>query len=179
MAFKPTKEWLDQSVMQGPIPGEVFTTELGSNPMERPPVYTKPTPALLALFESISTPKTMRKVLNLIDSGVPLDVVVSSIMEHFVGEGVTTPQNAMAIAPAFTVMVMRMAGAAGVEITLSTDDEDDELELDPDELEQLGSKDNLNVDKAAHVAEISKEELSELPTTDKGIGLMQKPEGLM
>lgn len=180
MAFKVTPEWMMQAEFDAPIPGEILTTRLGSNPMERPPMYPDPKVALQVLFKSMQEEVPLRKLMNMLAAGVPLDIVASSVLENFVGEGGTTPQAAMTMAPAFTAGMMRMAAAAEIDIVLSTDDDPEEEGPDPEELALFTQIDRPKEEnKAANAIEKSAEELSDLPKSEKGIGFMQNIEGLV
>lgn len=169
------EDFFEQAQYERPIAGEALTRPPKRYPMERPPLYPDPAEALDKVFDMLATPTMTRQMLNMLDSGVPLDLLVASMLDNFVGEGATTPQAAITMSPALTTMVMRMAEAGKVQFRLSTDDRIDEI--DPSELHAFDLRNAGKVDKAQRVSEISKDELSALPSTDKG--LLSKPEELV
>ncbi len=165
---------------QKPVAGQTFTNQMGKFPFDRPPEHTDPAEALAVIFERLSSPKTASKTLNAMESGVPVDLIVSTVGKSMIGEGFAHPATVTQMIPSITVMFMRMADAADIKPILSSDfagEEGvriDESDLDIERLKQRGGLSNNKINKATDALESSTEELSNLST-----GLVARPEGVV
>lgn len=167
------EEFIKQSQFDAEIPGESFTQSVGSNPMERPPQIADAEEALLKTFESLSDKKNIRQMLSLLESNMPIDTLVGSTLKGMVGEGIISPQAAIVMVPAMTVMMSRMAEAAGIDFKMSLE-EDDPVTIEEVEMQKLKE---INLDSVSSVNEQSSGELAALPTTE--VGLMKSPKELI
>lgn len=177
--FKPTDmtEYMRANRVDGPIPGQVFTSNLKGMPMDRPPQEVDPKNFIHKFIKILSKPKTIKRVISLIDVGTPIDILASQMLSGMVREGITTPQVALLAAPAVVTMIGRMGEAANLEIKVSNEGSEDL----PDDFDRmifkLKQSRSDKLDEIQKVAEISTEELSDLPMTEGG--LMKKPEELI
>lgn len=162
-----------------PVAGQAFTSKMGSMPFERPAEHTNPAEALAVFFERLSSPAITSKTINMMEAGIPVDLIVTGLSESMAGEGFAHPMTVMQMVPAMTVMLMRMADAAGVKPMLTSDfageagRQIDDSDLDIARLKASGGF-HGKTNKAVDVEEKSKKELSELST-----GLVARPEGVV
>lgn len=167
------EQFIMQSQFDATIPGESLAQPIGSNPMERPPQIADAEEALIKTFESLSDKKSIRQMLSLLESNIPIDSLVSMTLKGMVGEGVISPQAAVVMVPAMTVMMVRMADAAGINFKISLEEEDP-ITIEEVEIEKLKE---LNLENVSAVNEQSSGELAALPNTESG--LMIQPEELI
>lgn len=171
-------EFMKQRKFTAAIPGQSMTIRPKSLPYDRPPAFPKADELLSKVFDGLMEPKRARDMLALLEGGMPVDTLAASMMSHFVGEGITTPQAGMIALPATAVMMMRMADAAEIDFVPTAEDIRKDS-FSPAEIfgaEQKVSKDRL-AGKAIKEIERSSKELSNLPTTEAG--LLKKPEELI
>lgn len=167
------QDFVRQARFDKAIPGESFTQPVGSNPMERPPQIADAEEALVKTFESLSDKKNIRQMLNLLESNIPVDTLVSATLKSMVGEGIVSPQAAVVMVPAMTVMIVRMADAAGINFKMTLD-EDDPVTIEEVEMQKLKE---ISLENVSDVNEQSSGELAALPTTEAG--LMKEPKELI
>ena len=169
-------DFINESLMSGPIPGQVFTTQPKSLPIDRPAEIVDAEQLLSKVLKSFAKPRKRRQIISMLDIGTPVDSLASTILSTMVMEGETSPQAAMVSTPAVMIALIRMADAAGVTPKLSGEDRQEPLDEVDRFLAKAQERGN-NEDKVTTVAEQSLQDLPELPNTEKG--LMTRPEGLM
>lgn len=123
-----------QEPFAAPTPGESLTNERGKNPMEKPPKYTDPEEVYLKLTTNFSQPETREKTLELLAAGIPLEILINTIVKQAAYSGAVTPDVSEILKPALTVFFVDMAQKEGIEIKVFADSEEDmqqeELEKD-------------------------------------------------
>ena len=102
-----------------PIPGQSLTDEPQNYPWEHPPKYTDFMEASTFIWDRLHNRPNTRRVLALINNGVPIESLVSvTIFSGFVN-GLWNPDLALMLAPTVTQMYISLAQAGGLEnITL-------------------------------------------------------------
>jgi len=105
---------LTRQEIENVVPGESMTKPKGALPFEQPALTANPEAAIQMIFEGVTEPKSARKLLDTIESGVPTDVIVDSMAMMLNGEGVVSPQAIGSIIPAMLALVENLADAAGV-----------------------------------------------------------------
>ena len=76
------------SLLEGPIPGESLTAEPGNAPWENPPMYADPMDALDFYLERLGDPEAQEELLDMLDVGIPIDVVGGSLLSKGVMQGI-------------------------------------------------------------------------------------------
>ena len=106
---------LSNEFMDGPIPGESLTKELGGEPHERPPMYTDPEEVYDFLVEKITSDKVMEKISVSVQLGVPAELVVRAIT--FVGwaEGYYSIDNMMLVLGPITELTFAILDKSGID----------------------------------------------------------------
>jgi hypothetical protein len=102
-----------------PIPGQSLTDEPQNYPWEHPPKYTDFMEASTFIWDRLHNRPNTRRVLALINNGVPIESLVRvTIFSGFVN-GLWNPDLALMLAPTVTQMYISLAQAGGLEnITL-------------------------------------------------------------
>lgn len=141
--------------LDGPIPGQSLTRELGNAPWEQPPLYAKPEAALANHLKQLSKGNRMDDLLFLVGQGFPISTFVDSLLTTSVMEGYHTADVSQLIAPVLHTYIKEAAQSAGVSYT----------EWDgptPEEVDKQRFKQRLNIkfgaslpDKAPLVEEAS------------------------
>lgn len=169
---------LDQYLMNGSLPGEALTGAPGALPFERPAAETNPSRILDKVFNSIMQPKTAARFLGLMKGGVPIDAVSTSLVHFLANEG-KIPVTALPILlPPVTVMLFRMAEAAGIDpVVSSSQGENLDVEDIDIAIHKMISQNDLQ--KAIDANAMSQDDLTGLEETDKGMALLEEPEGLL
>lgn len=67
-------------VFGGPIPGESLTREKGNSTWEQPPQFTRVDQAFKYYVELLEEDDYLEDVLTVLDSGLPLDLFVDSLL---------------------------------------------------------------------------------------------------
>lgn len=98
-----------------PIPGMSLTRQPGNAPYEQPPLYTTPEEALGFYFQKLDDEEVLDDILFALDSGVPLESLVTSMTSVGVMEGYHSIDNKILIAPPLHEYIASLADAAGIE----------------------------------------------------------------
>jgi|TARA_R110002012_G_scaffold319178_2_gene538990 hypothetical protein len=84
----------------GAIPGESWTREFGSLPMDKPPMTVNPEEAYRSLEEVLDNPSTQRDITKLIKTGLSIETLINSFVTEGVSKGVFNPDVAELVKPA-------------------------------------------------------------------------------
>jgi hypothetical protein len=145
-----------------PIPGEAWQHKPGSMAYDRPPKYAGLDEALNNAFDKLRRPKVTKRMLNLLEVGMPIDKLIVVWLTKEFGDGTYGAPVLMQMVAPMTVMMWRMAEAAGIEPTTS-DDKRHRSEPDFDPSDMLAAKsrfDGAKTERADRANTISREELS-------------------
>lgn len=96
------------------IPGMGLTVEKGSVPWERPPMTTKPEEVWDHYTEKLSGDR-LRGVFNLLEQGLPIQILVETMTTMGTMKGVHTVHLGMAMKPLLHEYISNLADAAGIE----------------------------------------------------------------
>jgi hypothetical protein len=102
--------------LDGPIPGQSLTREVGNSPWEQPPLYADNQQALTWHMNNIGKEKNMDQLLFLLDQGFPLSTFVDSLTTTAVMNGYHTVDTSTLISPVLHEYIKEVAGAAGVNL---------------------------------------------------------------
>jgi hypothetical protein len=167
----------------GPIPGASLTHELGSQPDEKPPMFSDPADAYEDIATRLVQEESVKRISVAAELGVPMEIIARSIVFAGWAKGRYTIDTMYLIfGPVFEV-IMSMLDAANVEyVDLAERAEDESLNKMMDMLEKrkdfIGetvsgtSKGDDDEPVEEDTEEELEEEESEVPTG----GLMGRPE---
>ena len=148
--------------LDAPIPGQSLTAPLGDRPWQKPARFSQPDVALAFYVDRITKEERANNMLDILENGVPVDVLVDIMQQGGVMEGVHSLDTGIIIAPALVEVISSMADNVGIEYTKFS----------------TGTK-----DKSATSAEIvfatKDEPQAEMPEIEIEEDMEEEPKGLM
>ena len=78
----------------GSMPGESFTREFGSLPMDKPPVTADPIEAFKSTSGMLNDESTQRDICKLVKAGLSVETIVNTLSTQGVSEGMFNPDVA-------------------------------------------------------------------------------------
>jgi len=148
--------------LDAPIPGQSLTAPLGDRPWQKPARFSQPDVALAFYVDRITKEERANNMLDILENGVPVDVLVDIMQQGGVMEGVHSLDTGIIIAPALVEVISSMADNVGIEYTKFS----------------TGTK-----DKSATSAEIvfatKDEPQAEVPEIEIEEDMEEEPKGLM
>ncbi len=146
--------------IDGPIGGESWRFAPRTMPWDRPARFSETNAALKFMFKRLQTPKLTKQYLNLLEAGMPIDMVVQGIlMQGFMNGTFQAPVLMNMVGP-LTVILWRMAESAGIRPITLADKQQAGADFDP--LDMLAAEariQNNTADKAIGANEKSQNEL--------------------
>jgi hypothetical protein len=151
--------------LERPMGGEAWTVAPPATmPWDRPPQFAEVPVGLGKLFDTIKSPKMSRKLINLLDAGIPIDILAEGVLSQGLGQGHFGATGLMGMIGPTIVIMSRMADEVGITPRYSTDPSEKRIDFEPDELFLAGKNFNNGRDNeamnAGRVATISSDELS-------------------
>jgi len=121
-----------------PIPGESLTSSPDMpKAWERPPQYTDPDDAMEAIYMELTGEDALRKLINIINDGTPLDEIAQVVLYKGYTEGkFTTDLMVMLIEPTLYLLIAIADYAEIKDYTLYNEEVQDEedTQLPPDDI---------------------------------------------
>ena len=102
-------------LLDGPIPGQNLTAELGSRPWQTPPQFTTVEEALDYYIPRLQADEVTEQLLDVSEMGVPVTTVANTMQLASVMEGKHSVDVGMLVLPVLIEMLMLIADTAGVE----------------------------------------------------------------
>jgi hypothetical protein len=132
----PTKDGQKQAFQQFdlPIPGQSLTQEPGNSKYEQPPQYVHLEDFTDSMFNSMTKPTTRKNMLRLLDSGVPVSLILKPLILQAVNEGkINMDLAVMALRPLATI-IAGFGYHAGINVVMT--DKKEDIGIDPRPLEK-------------------------------------------
>lgn len=107
---------------EGPIPGQSLTAEPGNAPWEKPSKYSDPMDALEMYMEKLGDESVLDDILDMLDIGIPISTVVSSMLSTGVMDGMHTVDVKLILAPLLMAQIKTLADVSGVDYKMTMDD---------------------------------------------------------
>ena len=120
MAFKKTD-------LNGPIPGENFTSDTRNYPWHRPPEYDDLNDAILYSFKYLTKPRAASSLLAFLDNGYTIVEATTAYLISGIGSGKWTLDYALLMAGPIARIMELMAEAYDVDYELGLPNIEDEL----------------------------------------------------
>tara|TARA_Y100000768_G_C23969205_1_gene679589 strand:- start:483 stop:1073 length:591 start_codon:yes stop_codon:yes gene_type:complete len=142
-----------------PSPGESLVVEPKSRPYERPAEMSKLSEVIDFYISRITSDEVIDNTIEMLDMGVPIEVLVESMTTFFVMQGKHSMDNKMLISPVLHEYVRMLGNQAGVQVVDG---------LNPDSQPQ---------EDATHLAEKVRMEIEKVAETeedDEGVDLMRQ-----
>lgn len=149
-----------KELIDGPISGEAWQNAPRTMPWDRPPQYANLDEALDYTFRRLRNPIVSKKFLNLMEAGLPIDMLVAMFLKYGFMQGKYGAPIMAQMVPPLTVIMWRMAETAGVQPKLSTDKDIAPVDFDPADMMAAEKRvSNNKSDKAIKANEMSDKEL--------------------
>ena len=153
-----------------PVPGESLTASPATKqPWENPPVYTEQDKAMEAIYMEITIEDSLRKLINIINDGIPLDEIAQVILYKGYTEGKFSPDLMLVLIEPTIYLLIAIADYADIkDYTLYNEETDDpNTEIPEDDITPF------NIDEDEGVKEEKRK-----PTKESlGESLLSKVEG--
>lgn len=107
-------------ILNAPIPGQSWANAPGNMPWDRPPRFADVNEGLIYLFKRLRQPETSKQLLNLMDAGMPVDMLAEGILMLGFQNGTYGAPALIPMVGPLNVMLIRMAEMAGIEPKVST-----------------------------------------------------------
>ena len=131
-----------------PIPGQGLTDEPGNYPWEHPPQFPEIEDAADFIYERLSNPKQLKRLLTMMRIGVPIEALVKVITFSGFLEGKFTVDVARLLEPIVAMQIMSKAQVAEIPAKINLEDtEDTEFYKDMAKVKKSIDLDNLPMDK--------------------------------
>ena len=131
-----------------PIPGQGLTDEPGNYPWEHPPQFPEIEDAADFIYDRLSDPKQLKRLLTMMRIGVPIEALVKVITFSGFLEGKFTVDVARLLEPIVAMQIMSKAQVAEVPAKITLEDtEDTEFYKDMAKVKKSIDLDNLPMDK--------------------------------
>lgn len=102
-------------LLDGPIPGQNLTAELGSRPWQTPPQFTTVEEALDYYIPRLQADEVTEQLLDVLEMGIPITTVANTMQLASVMEGKHSVDVGMLVLPVLIEMIMLIADTAGIE----------------------------------------------------------------
>lgn len=114
---------LPQISHDGPIAGQSLTAEVNARPWQNPPQFSTVDEAIENYMPKLLDPNFTPKLLEVIESGVPLTTIANSMQLGGVMEGLHTIDVGVLITPVLIEMMGLIADDAGIEYKIGVEEE--------------------------------------------------------
>lgn len=102
-------------LLDGPIPGQNLTAELGARPWQTPPQFATVEDALDYYIPRLQSDEVTGPLLDVLEMGVPVTTIANTMQLASVMEGKHSVDVGMLILPVLMEMIMLIADTAGIE----------------------------------------------------------------
>lgn len=104
-----------QNFLDGPIPGQSLTAELGNRPWQNPPQYTTVEEALEFYIPRLVEPAFVGDLINVMETGVPLTTIANAMQLGGVMQGHHTVDVGVLVIPVLIEMMAYLGDDAGIQ----------------------------------------------------------------
>jgi len=104
----------NEPMLDGPIPGESLTAELGSFPWQSPPQYANVDDVIDYYMSRMSQEDFMVQLVDVLEMGTPVSALANTIQLSGVMQGLHTIDSGILVMPVIMEMIMMLGDAAGV-----------------------------------------------------------------
>lgn len=100
--------------IDGPIPGQSLTFEVGNRPWQNPPQYTSVEQALEYYIPRLMEPEFVDELINVMDMGVPLTTIANAMQVGGVMQGLHTIDIGVLVIPVLIEMMAYIGDSADI-----------------------------------------------------------------
>ena len=112
---------LQAPILDGPIPGQSLTSELGNRPWQQPPQYTTVEEAIEFYIKRLVDPNFVPELMNVIEMGVPLTTIANAMQVGGVMQGLHTIDVGILVMPVIIEMMAYMAEQEEIDYLTGTE----------------------------------------------------------
>lgn len=112
-------ENMQHNPFDAPIPGQSLTDTPGEAAWEQPPQYSDLQDALEHMFEQMVRPKNFKKMVALLDQGVPAEAVAQSAIFSGFSKGLWTPDMMTLMAKPAVMTVVALGERMGIDVQVA------------------------------------------------------------
>jgi len=166
-------------LLNGPVPGQSLTAELGARPWQQPAKYTDVEDALEFYAEKITDPKLNDSLLDALETGTPVTSLAEVIVQASAMEGLHTVDVSIMLLPIIMELIAYIGDEAGIKYNMGVDIEldDDVISDDRIAMAMKRIKDKApDDDEEDEPLEIPDEIMSEENNEEQPNGLMARSE---
>jgi hypothetical protein len=146
-------------ILDAPIPGQSWTNPPNTMPWDRPPQFADVNEGLTYIFKKLRQPDTTKQMLNLMDAGMPVDMLAEGLLMQLFMKGTVGAPALIPMVGPLNVMLIRMAETAGITPQVSTQMNKGQ---DFDPLELLAAQKRVSNNRAALAAGASEKSVKDL-----------------
>lgn len=166
--------------MDGPIPGENFTSDTKNYAWHRPPDFTDLDEAIDWSIKKLGEKKAAYGLMTMLDMGMPIVAAARAFVLSGIGEGRWTPDFAILLAGPVARIMMTMGDAAGIKYDMGLTDSKPPTKVFLQKMMELKQS---NVDKGIEAVDPeaikeeagSQEPIEEAPTAPVSRGFASRP----
>lgn len=151
------------NINAAPIPGQSWANAPGNMPWDRPAKYTDVNEALTFLFKRLRQPDTTKQLLNLMDNGMPVDLLAEQMLLNGFRNGLFSATAIIPMIGPLNVMLIRMAETAGITPKVSTQMNKGQ---DFDPLDMIAAQKRISNNKAAVAAAANEKSIKDVTQKD-------------
>tara|TARA_R100001460_G_scaffold44019_2_gene80472 strand:- start:94 stop:573 length:480 start_codon:yes stop_codon:yes gene_type:complete len=152
------------AMLDGPIPGQSLTHELGARPWQQPAQYTTVEDALDYYIPRLDSDEVSEQLINVLEMGIPVTTIANTMQLGGVMEGKHSVDVGMLILPVLVELIMLIGDAAKVDYVSGLEKE---KKLDSSLIDLAVTQFNEQQDKEV-------EEEIEEPVEERTGGLMSR-----
>jgi hypothetical protein len=159
MAEKIQKNQFDEvgvNPFNAPIPGESLTASPDTpKRWEQPPRYTDQDEAMMAVYMELTETSTLKKLIGIINDGIPLDEIAQVILYKGYSEGQFTPDMMLMLAEPTIYLLIAIADYAEINdyVLYDGEDTDEDTQIPEDDTTPINMDEEPEVKKERKVKE--------------------------
>ena len=105
-------------LMDGPIPGQSLTTEVGSRPWQQPAKYSTVEDALEHYATKITDPAINESLLDALEMGTPVSSIAEIVVQSGAMEGIHTIDVSILLLPVLMELIAYVADESEIEYSM-------------------------------------------------------------
>lgn len=112
--------------MDGPIPGQSLTTEIGSRPWQQPSKLNTVEEALEHYATKITDPQINDSLLDALEMGTPVSSIAEIVVQSGAMEGIHTIDVSILVLPVIMELIAYVADEAEIDYNMGTEESIDQ-----------------------------------------------------
>tara|TARA_R100001369_G_scaffold25096_1_gene45943 strand:- start:18 stop:512 length:495 start_codon:yes stop_codon:yes gene_type:complete len=113
-------------LMDGPIPGQSLTTEIGSRPWQQPSKLNTVEEALEHYATKITDPQINDSLLDALEMGTPVSSIAEIVVQSGAMEGIHTIDVSILVLPVIMELIAYVADEAEIDYNMGTEESIDQ-----------------------------------------------------